>query len=87
MTKRPRNLHAWKTRADDGRKREVQARLFGSKWTLRSRYADEEDWTIDEPPVLEDLHELHRILFNKYQRKHAAWEHVVGVKKLIEDRS
>lgn len=81
-----RNVHAWKTRTEDGRKREVRARLFGSKWTLTSRCADEEGWTAHDPPLLEDLEELHKLLFNKYQRKHLAWEHVVGVQKLIDAR-
>jgi len=27
------------------------------------------------------------MLFNKYQRKHTAWEHVVSVRKLIADRA
>ena len=84
---KPRNLYVWKTRTDDGKKRQVRAHLFGSKWTLSSRCADEEDWTTHVPPPLEDLEDLERVLFNKYQRKHTAWEHVVGVRNLIEDRS
>jgi len=86
MSNRTRNLHAWKTRTDDGRRREVRAKLFASKWTLTSRCKDEEDWTPHDPPLLEDLIDLHGVLFNKYQRKHLAWEHVDGVRKLIEVR-
>lgn len=85
MSRRTRNLHAWRTRTADGRKREVRAQLFGSKWTLSSRCQDEEDWTVHDPPAREDLEELHRVLFNKYQRKHLAWEHVVAVEKLIDE--
>jgi len=87
MSNRTRNLHVWKTRTADGKKREVRAQLFGAKWTLTSRCADEEEWTTHEPPLLEDLEELHGVLFNKYQRKHLAWEHLEGVKKLIEART
>lgn len=84
VSNRTRNLHAWKTRTADGRKREVRARLFGSKWTLSSRCAGEEEWATHDPPSLEDLRELEEVLFRKYQRKRAAWDHLVGVRKLIE---
>ena len=87
MSNRTRNLHAWKTRTDDGRRRQVRAQLFASRWTLSSRCEDEENWTRHDPPLLEDLVDLHEVLFNKYQRKHLAWEHVVGVQRMIEARS
>ena len=87
MSNRTRNLHSWKTRTEDGRKREVRAQLFGSKWTFTSRCQDEEDWTKHERPSLEDLKGLEEMLFNKYQRKHGAWDHVQGVRKLIEAKS
>ncbi len=56
------------------------------QWTLSSRFDDEEGWTVHDPPLLEDLVDLHEVLFNKYQRKHLAWEHLESVKKLIEAR-
>ena len=87
MSNRTRNLHSWKTRTEDGRKRQVRAQLFGARWTLTSRCEDEEDWVEHKTPLLEDLEELHGILFNKYQRKHLAWEHLEGVRKLIEART
>ncbi len=87
MSNRTRNLHDWKTRTDDGRRRQVRAQLFGSRWTLSSRCEGEEDWTTHDPPLFEDLEDLHEILFKKYQRKHLAWEHLVGVRKLIDARS
>ncbi len=86
MSNRTRNLHAWKVRTEDGRRREVRAQLFGSKWTLTSRCAGDEDWTTHDPPDLEDLEQLESVLFNKYQRKHLAWEHLEGVRKLLEER-
>lgn len=88
MSRPTRNLHAWKTRTDDGRRRQVRAKLFGSKWTFTSRFEDEEEgeWTTHDPPLLEDLVDLHDILFNKYQRRHMAWERVEGLRKLIEAR-
>ena len=81
-----RNLHAWRTSTDDGRRREVRAQLFGSVWTVESREGEEEDWTRHDPPALEDLIELHDVLFNKYQRKHLAWEHLRSVRTLIDER-
>jgi hypothetical protein len=78
-----RNLHAWKTRTDDGRKREVNARLFGGIWTFRARISGEELWTSYEEPLLEDLLALREVLFAKYQRKHLAHEHLTSVEKLI----
>ena len=87
MSNRTRNLHAWKTRTAEGRKREVRAQLFGSRWSLTSRCADEEDWTAHAEPLLEDLVDLEGVLFNKYQRRHAAWEHVLSVRRLIEART
>jgi len=82
-----RNLHVWKSRTEDGRKREVRAQLFGATWTLTSRVDGEEDFKDEDPPSLEDLEALYEVLFNKYQRKHLAWEHLVGLKKLIDSRS
>ncbi len=86
MSNRTRNLFSWKARTDDGRKRQVRARLFGGKWTVTSRCDDEEEWTTHDPPLLEDLVDLEEVLCNKYQRKHVPWEHVAGVRKLIEVR-
>ena len=62
------------------------AQLRASVWTFRSRCKGEAYWTPHDPPLLEDLVDLHEVLFNKYQRKHLAWEHIVGVEKLIEAR-
>lgn len=84
MSKKTRNVHGWKTRTADGRRREVQAVLYGSRWELTSRCKGEEEWTEHKPPLLEDLVELHEILSRKYQRKHLAWEKLEGVQKLID---
>ncbi|QDU65230.1 hypothetical protein [Engelhardtia mirabilis] len=86
MSNRTRNLHAWKTRTADNRKREVRAQLFGAKWTITSRCVGEDDWTTHDPPELEDLEELYDLLFRKYQRKHLSWDHLVTVQKLIDAR-
>ena len=39
-----------------------------------------------EPPETEDLVELERVLFHKYQRKHLAWEHLQMVRDLLAAR-
>ena len=80
-----RNCHVWKTRTEDGTRREVRAEKFGKKWRLQSKVAGEEFWTYHEVPVLEDLLALHDVLWRKYQRKHLAWEDVAGVEQLIRD--
>ena len=46
----------------------------------------DERWTYYDDPELPDLIELRRILWNKYQRKHLAYEDVAAVEKLIRDR-
>jgi hypothetical protein len=86
MSNRTRNLHVWKMRDAEGQKREVQAQLFGARWVLSSRTVGEEDWTVHDPPLLEDLEELEQVLFRKYQRKHLAWEHLVSVREMIAAR-
>ena len=86
MSRRTRNLFAWKTRTEDGRKRHVEAQLFGSQWTVTSRCADEEEWTTHDPILLEDLEELYDMLLRKYQRKHLSWDKVKTVEKLLEAR-
>ncbi|MBI1379835.1 MAG: hypothetical protein GC161_01960 [Planctomycetaceae bacterium] len=86
MSNPTRNLHVWKTRTAEGQKREVRAQLFGAQWSFTARVDSEEDFTAQDPPSLEDLEALYEVLFNKYQRKHLAWEHLVGLKKIIESR-
>ena len=81
-----KNLHVWKTRTEDGLRREVRARYFAKRWTLKAKVQGQEEWTEYEQPPLEDLVELRRILFNKYQRHRLAWERVEDVEKLIQSR-
>lgn len=80
-----RNVHVWKTTTEEGEKREVRAEKFGGKWRLQAKVKGEENWTYYDPPLIEDLIELHDVLWRKYQRKHLAWEDVATVEKLIRD--
>jgi hypothetical protein len=81
-----RNIHGWRTRTAEGEKREVRAHLFGRRWTFQAKVAGEDEWTSYEEPLLEDLLELREVLFNKYQRKHLALEHLTSVEALILER-
>ena len=78
-----RNIHGWKHKTEDGEKREVRAEKFGGNWRIQAKLKGEERWTYFDPPELPDLIELRKILWNKYQRKHLAWEDVAEVERLI----
>jgi len=81
-----RNIHVWKHKTEDGEKREVRAEKFGGRWRIQAKLKHDENWTYYETPEMEDLIELRRVLFNKYQRKHLAYEDVAMVEKMIRDR-
>ena len=81
-----RNIHVWKHKTEDGEKREVRAEKFAARWKIQAKLKHEEKWTYYDSPPLEDLIELRRILFNKYQRKHLAYEDVAAVEKLIREQ-
>lgn len=81
-----RNTHVWKHTTDDGEKREVRAEKFGKRWRLQARLKGEEHWTYYDTPELADLLALRRVLWNKYQRKHLAWEDIAAIDALIIDR-
>ncbi|HPF12782.1 MAG: hypothetical protein H6830_12025 [Planctomycetes bacterium] len=88
MSRPTNNLYQWKTRSVEGEKREIEAQLFGGNWKFRSRpssrRSDEAaEWTAHDKPSLEDLEQLESILFDKYQRKHASYDQLQGVRKLI----
>ncbi|MFT4541157.1 MAG: hypothetical protein ACI841_003635 [Planctomycetota bacterium] len=87
MSKNTRNLFVWKARTEEGKKRQVEAKLFGGQWTLRARCDDEEEWTDYEEPLLDDLLILLEMLENKYQRKHLSYDKLQSVQKLIDDRA
>ena len=81
-----RNIHVWKHTTDEGERREVRAEKFGGRWRIQAKLKSEENWTYYDVAELEDLIELRRVLFNKYQRKHLAFEDVAAVEKMILDR-
>ncbi|HEX8312036.1 MAG TPA: hypothetical protein VF614_12005 [Chthoniobacteraceae bacterium] len=78
-----RNLHVWKTKTEEGERREVRAEKFGKRWRLQAKVKGEENWTYYETPLLADLLELRDVLWRKYQRKHLSWEDVGQVDRLI----
>lgn len=81
-----RNTHVWKHTTEDGERREVRAEKFGKRWRLQARLKHEDTWTYYDVPELPDLMELRTVLFNKYQRKHLAWEDVAAIDELIIER-
>jgi hypothetical protein len=81
-----RNVHEWKTRTEEGEKREVRAERFGGNWRIQSRLRHEERWTYHDVPLLEDLVELRDVLWRKYQRKRLPWDDVATVEKMITER-
>ena len=85
MKIRSRNIHAWKHTTDEGAKREVRAEKFGGRWRIQAKLRDDPSWTYYDAPLLEDLLELRRVLWNKYQRKHLAFEDVAAVDQIIRD--
>jgi hypothetical protein len=80
-----RNTHVWKHTTEEGEKREVRAEKFGGKWRIQAQLRGEDTWTYYDAALLDDLIELRRVLWNKYQRKHLAFEDVAAVDKMIRD--
>ena len=81
-----RNVHTWKTKTEEGEKREIRAEKFGKKWRLQAKLKHEDRWTYYDEPLLTDLIELRDVLFRKYQRKHLSYEDVAAIEKMITDR-
>jgi hypothetical protein len=81
-----RNIHVWKRTTEDGEKREVRAEKFAARWKIQAKLKHDEKWTYYEDPPMEDLIELRRVLWNKYQRKHLSYEDVTAVEKMIRER-
>ncbi len=81
-----RNVHVWKTRTEDGDKREVRAEKFAGHWRIQGKLQHDENWTYYDVPPMEDLIELRDILWRKYQRKRLPFEDVAAVDRIIKER-
>jgi hypothetical protein len=81
------NQHIWKETTEDGDKREVRAIKFGGVWTIQAKLKHDDKWTYYKEPLIEDLRELHDVLYRKYQRRRAAYEDVVLIEKMIFERT
>ena len=79
--------HIWTEKDEEGRKREVRATKFGSKWRLQSKVSDENEWTYHDPPLFDDLLQLKDVVARKYQRRRASADDVASVDKLIKEHS
>ena len=80
------NEHGWKTRTEDGAKREVRATRFGKKWRIQSKLVGDTFGTYPDEPPIDDLRELREIIFRKYQRRRASHEELVALEQLISER-
>ena len=68
-----RNVHTWKTKTEDGLKREVRAEKFAQQWRIQSQLKGEDHWTYHDTPLLDfDVaakptnHESHKSHNNHY---------------------
>lgn len=80
------NIHVWKTVTDEGEKREVRAVKFAGMWKIQAKLKGQDLWTYYDVPPLDDLRELHDVLFRKYQRRRAAYEDVVLIEREVKKR-
>lgn len=81
-----RNVHIWKTKTEEGEKREVRAERFAQRWRVQAKVRGEEDWTYYDTPLLEDLVELRDILWRKYQRKRLPFTDFETIDRMIRER-
>lgn len=81
-----RNVHVWKTKTEEGEKREVRAERFGGRWRLQAKVKGEESWTYYDAPLLADLLELHDVVWRKYQRKRLPHDDLIAIEKLIVEQ-
>ena len=78
-----RSQHIWKEKEGDGRKREVRASRFGGVWRFQAKFADEDEWTYYDRPLLADVTALRDVVFRKYQRRRASAEDVSSIDQLL----
>ena len=81
-----RNVHVWKTKTEEGEKREVRAERFGGRWRLQAKVKGEDNWTYYDVPLLADLVELHDVVWRKYQRKRLPHDDLIAIEKLIVEQ-
>src|SRR5699024_9343683 len=79
-----RTYHAWYTRTPEGDKREVRATWQPPRWYLMAKVDGEEEWTKLEPPPLDDVRELHVRITDKFTRRRATHDEMVGADKALE---
>jgi hypothetical protein len=77
---------SWKLRRDDGTKREVLARRFGSEWQFRERNGRYDPWRTIAEPSREDWETLLDGLRRRYQRMGYVEEDIQAVEQEIAER-
>jgi len=73
----------WKTETEDGGVREVQANRIAGNWRFRSRLKGVKEWTLHDPPLVEDVQYLRDLLERKYRRRRASLKTVKEVEHLL----
>lgn len=77
---------SWKLRREDGTKREVLARRFGSQWRFRERNGRYDPWRGIADPAREDWDQLLDGLRRRYPRKGYVEEDIQAVERAIAER-
>jgi len=73
----------WKIETEDGGMREVQVRRIAGSWRFRSRLKGVKEWTLHDPPLVEDVHYLRDLMERKYRRRRASLKTVKEVENLL----
>lgn len=77
---------SWKSRLDDGAKREVLARRVGGVWRFLERSGRYDPWRDVKDPAREDWETLLDGLRRRYQRRTYTGEDVQAVERIIAER-
>ena len=73
----------WKIESENGGVREVQANRNGGRWQIRSRLKGVKEWTLHDPPLVDDVHYLRDLMARKYRRRRASLKTVREVENLL----
>lgn len=75
----------WRVEMEDGSIREVRVKRVAGTWRFQSRLKGEPEWTRHDPPLLDDVEHLHRMMDRKYQRRRTSLKVVQEVQKLLTE--
>lgn len=75
--------HDWREPLEQGW-RYFRGTWHGHCWSIGSRFADEDEYQLHDPPGFSDLHVLREILLRKYHRRNVPWECIDALDSVIE---